>query len=62
MINYTCTVCGFVYDEETAELDSNRNPIDFFELPAEWVCPNCGSTPDLFEETSTEEESDISLL
>lgn len=48
---YVCSVCGFVYDEESAE----RTPEDMIvqfqyitEFFPDWTCPNCGVTPDLF--------------
>ena len=33
---YKCSVCGYVYDEESEK-------ISFENLPAEWICPVCGS-------------------
>lgn len=33
---FKCTACGYVYDE-------SREPIKFADLPADWVCPSCGS-------------------
>ncbi len=40
MKKYICTVCGYVYDEETP----------FEELPDDYVCPLCGVPTSQFEE------------
>lgn len=42
MGKYRCTVCGHIYDEEA-------EGVKFEDLPADWVCPLCGVTKDLFE-------------
>lgn len=42
MAKYECTVCGYVYDEET---EGKK----FSELPDDWVCPECGAGKDAFE-------------
>ncbi|HKX39432.1 MAG TPA: rubredoxin [Burkholderiales bacterium] len=34
---FTCQVCGHVYDEAVAG-------IRWEDLPADWVCPECGAT------------------
>ena len=36
---WVCTLCGYVYDEETP----------FEDLPDTWVCPLCGAGKDAFE-------------
>lgn len=43
MKKYRCTICGYIYDEETEN-------IEFANLPENWVCPLCGATKDLFVE------------
>lgn len=50
MTNYVCSVCSFVYDEESAQRTPEQEIIPFRELDSEWTCPNCGVTPDLFRE------------
>jgi flavin reductase (DIM6/NTAB) family NADH-FMN oxidoreductase RutF/rubredoxin len=40
---YKCSVCGYIYDEETENLR-------FEELPADWICPVCGSPKSEFNE------------
>jgi rubredoxin len=42
MVKYRCTVCDYIYDEEI-------EGIAFAELPADWVCPDCGAGKDAFE-------------
>lgn len=37
--HWVCTVCGYVYDEETP----------FEDLPDDWVCPLCGVDKSFFE-------------
>ncbi len=39
-LKWVCTVCGYVYDEETP----------FEELPEDWVCPLCGVDKSFFEQ------------
>jgi flavin reductase (DIM6/NTAB) family NADH-FMN oxidoreductase RutF/rubredoxin len=50
MDKYVCSVCGYVYDPEKGDPDSNIEPGTAFEdLPADWVCPVCGAPKDAFE-------------
>jgi rubredoxin len=50
MDKYKCTVCGYVYDPAKGDPDSGVAPGTKFEdLPADWVCPECGVTKDNFE-------------
>ena len=41
-MKYTCTVCGYVYDEE-------KEKIAFKELPDDYECPLCGVGKDKFK-------------
>jgi len=44
MSKYECTVCGYVYDPEVGDPDSDIAPGTPFEkLPSDWVCPLCGA-------------------
>ena len=44
MDKYQCTVCGYVYDPEQGDPDSNIPPgTAFSEVPADWRCPTCGA-------------------
>jgi rubredoxin len=41
MQKYVCDVCGYIYDP--AEGDGSSPAGTAFEnLPADWVCPDCG--------------------
>lgn len=50
MDKYVCTVCGYVYDPEKGDPESNIAAGTTFEdLPDDWVCPICGAGKDAFE-------------
>ncbi len=50
MKKYTCTVCGYVYDEAKGDPDNGVAPGTKWEdVPEEWVCPDCGASKDEFE-------------
>jgi len=50
MKKWECTVCGYVYDPAKGDPDANIPPgTPFEELPDDWVCPDCGSSKDMFE-------------
>ena len=42
MSRYTCSICGYVYDEESEE-------VAWSDLPADWSCPLCGAEKAAFE-------------
>jgi rubredoxin len=42
-MRYLCGVCGYVYDPATGDPDHGIPPgTSFNDLPADWVCPDCG--------------------
>lgn len=50
MGKYRCTVCGWVYDPALGDPDSGIEPgVSFADLPADWICPECGAAKDAFE-------------
>ncbi|MFB6346624.1 MAG: rubredoxin [bacterium] len=50
MQNYRCTICGYVYDPEEGDSESNIDPgTPFTELPDDWQCPVCGVAKEDFE-------------
>ena len=50
MAKYKCGVCGYIYDSELGDPDSDIPPGTTFEsLPDDWVCPVCGASKDEFE-------------
>lgn len=49
MKKYECP-CGYVYDPELGDIESNIPPETSFEdLPEDWVCPLCGAEKEFFE-------------
>ena len=56
---YICTVCGFLYDDESAEIGPDGKLIPFEELDFEWICPTCGVKATLFKETDSTRTTDI---
>jgi len=42
MVKYRCTVCDYIFDEET---EGKK----WEELSDNWVCPDCGVGKDQFE-------------
>jgi len=50
MKKYVCNMCGYIYDPEEGDPDSDIEPGTAFEdLPEDWVCPVCGAEKDEFE-------------
>ncbi len=50
MQKWQCTICGYIYDPAVGDPDNGINPGTAFEdLPADWVCPECGVGKDSFE-------------
>ncbi len=47
---YVCVVCGFVYDEAKGLPEDGFPPGTRFEdIPADWMCPDCGVGKEDFE-------------
>ncbi len=43
-LRYRCTVCGYIYDPEKGDPESNIGEgTPFDQLPEDWVCPICGA-------------------
>ena len=50
MEKYVCTVCGYIYDEETGDPDNGiAAGIKWADVPEDFVCPLCGVGKDQFE-------------
>ncbi|MEX6500792.1 rubredoxin [Pseudomonas zhanjiangensis] len=50
MSKWQCVVCGFIYDEITGLPEDNIEPGTRWEdIPADWVCPDCGAGKQDFE-------------
>ncbi len=49
-MKYVCDVCGYIYDPEEGDPDSDiPSGTAFDDLPADWVCPVCGAPKDEFQ-------------
>jgi rubredoxin len=47
---WKCVVCGHVYDEATGNPGEGIAPgTRWQDVPADWVCPECGAGKDDFE-------------
>lgn len=47
---HICGFCGFVYDESLGQPDDGIAPgTRWSDVPADWVCPDCGNGKDVFE-------------
>lgn len=43
MKKYVCNVCGYIYDPAVGDPESGiAAGTSFADLPADWVCPECG--------------------
>ncbi len=50
MPKYECNVCGYIYDPELGDPESNIKPGTLFEdLPDDWHCPVCGAGKKAFK-------------
>jgi rubredoxin len=48
-MKYVCNVCGYVYDPVKGDPDHGILPgTSFDDIPADWVCPDCGVTKEDF--------------
>lgn len=51
---HMCSVCGFLYNEESADKNIEGVVIPFEELDDDWICLNCGVNKDLFVPADSE--------
>ncbi len=52
MAKYVCTLCGYIYDEDTGATDHGIAPgTKWADVDEDFVCPMCGATKEMFEET-----------
>ena len=50
MVKYKCLVCGYIYDPTVGDPNNGITAGTKFEdLPADWICPECGVGKDQFE-------------
>jgi rubredoxin len=58
---YECTVCGYLYDVQSAERDTEGNLISFTDLDPDWICPVCGVRLDLFRPVDSDRIPDTPI-
>ncbi|MEN6567992.1 MAG: rubredoxin [Veillonellales bacterium] len=52
MAKWSCSICGYVYDEAVGDSEHGiAAGTKFEELPADWTCPECGVGKDEFEKS-----------
>jgi len=56
---YVCSVCGYLYDNETAEKNIENNPIPFEELDDTWMCPVCDVEQGFFKPFDSHRMPDV---
>jgi rubredoxin len=56
---YMCTVCGYVYDTQSADHDIEGKLILFQNLDPDWQCPVCGVRLDLFQPIESDRLPDV---
>jgi flavin reductase (DIM6/NTAB) family NADH-FMN oxidoreductase RutF/rubredoxin len=50
MKKYRCIMCSYIYDPAIGDPDNGVKPGTSFEnVPADWLCPDCGAGKDEFE-------------
>ena len=50
MKTWVCLICCWVYDEESGSPEDGLAPGTRWEdVPADWLCPECGAGKDDFE-------------
>ncbi|AYC34863.1 rubredoxin [Pseudomonas cavernae] len=50
MRKWQCIVCGFIYDEAEGLPEAGIAPgTPWEDIPADWVCPDCGTGKQDFE-------------
>ena len=49
MQKFVCNACGYIYDPEQGDPDNGVEPgTPFADVPADWVCPDCGAGKEEF--------------
>jgi len=55
-MQYKCSVCGYIYDEEGIDPITGEKNIPWSEVPEDWICPKCNAPKADFKPV---EEEDI---
>ncbi|MDK1030864.1 MAG: rubredoxin [Planctomycetia bacterium] len=49
MQKYVCDICGYIYDPAEGDPENGVAPgTAFSDVPADWVCPECGAEQEDF--------------
>lgn len=55
-MRYKCDICGYVYNPDKGDPDSDIEPgTPFEDLLNDWVCPVCGASKDDFSPVEEED-------
>ncbi len=50
MKTWICLMCGFIYEEEKGWTEEGIAPGTRWEdIPADWICPECGASKAKFQ-------------
>lgn len=50
MRSFRCLICGYIYEEELGDPDSDLAPgTRWADVPVDWACPLCGADKKNFE-------------
>lgn len=55
---YECSICGYLYDIESAKKTKEGKIIRFTNLPDDFICPNCGVKKEFFREVDSDRTPD----
>lgn len=56
MVQWRCTICGYIYDDRTGdEKDGVPAGTPFEQVPGTWTCPVCGAGKSAFRRVSAED-------
>ncbi|MFA5392406.1 MAG: rubredoxin [Candidatus Paceibacterota bacterium] len=55
-MQYKCTACDYVYDEEGIDPAIGGKNVAWSELPEDWVCPKCDASKADFKLVEEAEE------
>lgn len=48
---FICVLCSHIYDEKEGDPANGLPPgTRWADVPADWMCPDCGAAKDAFEE------------
>jgi len=54
-MQYKCSICGYIYDEEGVDPITGEKNIPWSEVPEDWICPKCNAPKADFKPVEEEE-------